>query len=118
MNEPKDRISITIDPQVLARIDEVCERSGEARSAMIERVMSYALEDLDEELKRLESPVIQAVTRALVASPELFAALSRITEGKVSREEAELNRKRLQRNLSWARERKKRKRVEENGNQG
>ena len=44
MTTPKSRITITIDAELLARIETVCDARGEPRSAFIERVLSHRIE--------------------------------------------------------------------------
>lgn len=44
MAKPKERITITMDPVLLERIDAVAESRGDSRSAVIERVLEGEIE--------------------------------------------------------------------------
>ena len=78
MNENKERVTVTIDPGLLARIDGVCAARGESRSAAIERMLSNEIGSEEGFAKALENPVGGVVIRALMETPGFmtsFAAL-------------------------------------------
>ena len=50
-------ISITIDPDLLQRLDQVAERLGETRTAVIERAIRNDLKSQEEYLDSLSTPI-------------------------------------------------------------
>lgn len=108
-NGGKARISMTIDPDLLGRIDEVCLRRRESRSAMIERVMAYALEEHEEHLKSLENPLTQALVRGLTRSPEVLGMLAKLVGESMSQEELSALRTRALSDVEEAAVRRERK---------
>lgn len=118
ISENKERITITMAPHLVARIDEACERRGESRSACIERVMAFALDELEDQLRRLESPVTQMFARAIASSPELFAAMAKVAGAGLSKEELSEVQGRLKQDIEWASERKKAKKGKKDAGQG
>ena len=82
----KDRITVTIDAELLAWIDRQCETSGQARSAFIEEVLAEA----EAETSALEHPtaknllaawsargVIEALGNELGLDEQQVAAISK-----------------------------------------
>ena len=67
----KDRITITIDDDLLLRIDALAEQRGLARSAMIDQLLSEAV--IEEEL--VDTQDVQALL-GVVTSPALLKTLS------------------------------------------
>ncbi len=78
MGENKERITISIDPDLLRQIDEICEKSGEPRSAMIERVLRWRVPEEQEALRDAENPVYRALIAAFKESPALLGMVAKI----------------------------------------
>lgn len=114
----KERVTIAIDSELLARIDEASERRGESRSALIERVLRVAWETTLEELDRLENPLSRAFTRALASSPEVFTALAKLVNSGLTEEEAKRVHAELKQDLEWAADRKSSRKGSKDGGKG
>lgn len=76
-NDNKAKIGISIDPQLLGRIDAVCEARGEPRSAFIERVLVNEIAGEEEFVQDMENPFTRAVARAMTASPKVTELLAK-----------------------------------------
>ena len=67
---PKERVTITIDDELLARIDTLAEKQGLTRSALVELLLADGV--VEEEL--IESPEVQG-TIAAITSPDVVEML-------------------------------------------
>jgi hypothetical protein len=90
----KDRISLTIDPDILARIDKVATARGESRSATAERILRNGVEDEEEMLGSLGQGIEGRIIAHLLKSPRTLRKLAEVvgaelTEDKLARIEAE-----------------------------
>lgn len=65
----KERISMTIDPDLLQRMDAVCEARNEARAAFIERILKATIEAEEQFVADMESPVLRAIARIIAETP-------------------------------------------------
>jgi len=65
----KARISMTIDPKLLRRIDAVCESRNEPRSSMIERILENEMDEEEQFVKDMENPVLRALARIIADTP-------------------------------------------------
>lgn len=68
-NENKERVTITLDADLLRRIDGVCEARGEPRSAFIERMLRREIHGEEELMADLESPLYRAVVHVVKGMP-------------------------------------------------
>ena len=59
MPKPKSRITITIDADLLDRIEAICKERGEPRSALIERVLGNEIVSEERFLAGREIPQIR-----------------------------------------------------------
>lgn len=66
----KERVTITIDDRLLARIDKLAKSSGTPRSALIERLMEEAV--TEEEM--VQTPEVQSMLRT-ISSPKVIDQL-------------------------------------------
>ena len=108
MNRPK--ISISIDPELLERIDRVAEARGESRSATIEAVLKGGVETQEEFLRDLENPIWRAVY-GTVLKPSVAMAIAKVVgEGLSPKEAAEMH-ERVTRLSSRAKERQNAKKT-------
>jgi len=65
----KARISMTIDPKLLRRIDAVCESRNEPRSSMIERILESEMNEEEQFVEDMENPVLRALARIIADTP-------------------------------------------------
>ncbi len=107
----KERTTISIDSEILGRIDALCSVRGESRSSMIERVMIYALEDYEEHLKALENPLTQRIVRAVTGSPKVLGVLVKALGQSMSAEEIAALRDRNLTDADVAEQRRKEKKA-------
>lgn len=86
----KERVTLTIDAEVLARIDQVADLREEARSVVVERILRNGIESEEKFLDIIADPVRGAIYRGLLESPELMHLIAKmageaLTEAEVSR---------------------------------
>jgi hypothetical protein len=82
----KVRISMTIDPKILKRIDAVCDAREEPRSAYIERVLKHSLREEEAYLEEMESPLWRGIYKAL-SSPGTLTMLAKVLGDELSDED-------------------------------
>lgn len=90
----KDRITLTIDPMVLERIDAISEARSESRSATVERILRNGVEDEEEMLGSLGQGIEGRIIAHLLKSPRTLRKLAEVvgaelTEDKLAKIEAE-----------------------------
>ena len=83
----KERITITLDHDVLADIDHIAELRSESRSAVMERILRNGIEDENKFLDQLSNPIIRELTTRLAQSPQLIEAISRVVGEQVSQDD-------------------------------
>ncbi len=104
MRQPKDRITITINREVLERIDAVCEARGQARSPVIERMLANQVREEEEFVKATEHPLERLIMESLSKSPVLIATIAKLIGEKLDpaehaeflKEQADRGRERVQ----------------------
>lgn len=74
----KTAINITIDADLLKRIDDAADKRGDSRSAIIERFCRNEIGQEEEFLHELESPVFRAIYDAMSKRPEIIRAISAV----------------------------------------
>jgi len=74
--EPKERITVTLDGDLLARVDQVAEARDDSRSAMIERMLSNQIEFEEGFVKKMENPIVRNLAKLLTSSPALLDAIA------------------------------------------
>ena len=89
MAEPKDKFSISMAPELVARLDEVGAQRGEARSTVIERIIRNGIADEESFLRDMESPVYRTIMQAMVNTPKLVQAMAKLVGEHLSEEELE-----------------------------
>lgn len=111
MAEKKVRITITIDPELLGRVDGVCEARGEPRSSLIERVLSNEIKEEEEFVGDMENPVLRALLMAFKSSAALMKLSAKIAGETLTPEE-------VRKISEVAREQIERGKVREGGKRG
>jgi len=74
----KPILSVRIDQTLMDRLDRLVEETGSGRAEIIERCMIVGLEDQEELVKWLKSPV-QGPVAALMMHPAVINTILRIT---------------------------------------
>jgi len=87
MSINKEKIGISIDADLLSRIDEVCEARNEARSAWFERIAKRVIEDEEQFIGDMESPLYRGVARALAAHPSILTIFANLSMETLTPEE-------------------------------
>jgi hypothetical protein len=110
MNDVKLKITISVDPGLLRRIDAVAEVRGDSRSALMERMLFDSIEDQEEFLDRMEKPIPRAVVSALISSPVVMRAIASIAGKTLTDEELKRLQERAPVHAAKGKERQSRKR--------
>lgn len=76
-NPPKDRVTLTLDHNLLEKVDELAERMGFSRSQMVENLVAMALDDV----RLLDLFGLVDLSIKLKAFRELFARKILLKEG-------------------------------------
>ncbi len=87
--ENKVRASITIDPEILAQIDEIAEITQESRSALIERFLLGGIEEQRKYLGYMDNPVTRVILQSLSANPVLIQKIACLVGENVTPDEAQ-----------------------------
>ncbi len=88
MPENRERLSLTISPDLVRRLDAVCDARGESRSAIVELIIASELPKHEQFVKSMENPVLRAVFQTLTSSPRLLESIGRLVGDEMSLEEA------------------------------
>ncbi|MFA9480470.1 ribbon-helix-helix protein, CopG family [Phycisphaerales bacterium AB-hyl4] len=106
MPEPKDKFSISMDPELVQRLDAIAEARDEARSTLIERIVRHGVADEEKFLSDMESPVNRVIAQLLTESPKITMALARLVGEQLTEEE--VGKLRVEAERGKARQKKKR----------
>lgn len=105
MTENKERISLTLDPDLLRRIDAVCTARNEARSAFIERVLGHVIKEEEEFVSDMENPLYRALVSVIKSSPSVMGAISKLIGENLEGEALEEARRRMAEHIERGKER-------------
>ena len=83
----KERITVTLDPDLLARIDRLAELRDESRSRMMERLLDYGVEDEEKLMASLATPLLGSIVQSIVDHPKIVAALAQAIGERLTPEE-------------------------------
>lgn len=75
MAESKAKISISLDADLLRRLDAVCEAKGEERSPTIERMLRLAIQEQEEFIRDMEDPVMRTIHSVMMRSPAVMKTI-------------------------------------------
>ncbi len=89
MKEAKERITVTVDADLLRRLDAVAAARGDSRSAVLERLLGNAIGEDEVFLKAMENPITRAVAQAVTSSPALIESIARLVGEQMSTGDAE-----------------------------
>ncbi len=48
MTKKKDRITVTISPDILAKLDQICEKYGKNRSRLVQRCVKRLVDGIED----------------------------------------------------------------------
>ncbi|MCC6580873.1 MAG: hypothetical protein IT440_10570 [Phycisphaeraceae bacterium] len=111
--ENKERLTVTIDRDILQRIDAVATAREEPRSRVIERICRNGIKAEEEYLSDLEKPALRFIAEAITSRPALVSALARVIGEQLTGEEMARIRETSAKQAVLARERQQRKRQEQ-----
>tara|TARA_A100001391_G_scaffold194808_2_gene171437 strand:- start:2588 stop:2974 length:387 start_codon:yes stop_codon:yes gene_type:complete len=74
----RERITVTIDPAVLQRIDAISQAREESRSATIERILRNGAQDEEEMLETIGKGIQGQVMAVLLNNPQILNAMSKL----------------------------------------
>lgn len=89
MARTKVAIGVTIDEELLKRLDEIFAKRDENRSAGIERILRNAIEDEAAYLDTMEQPMPRLFIETMSKSPAFIKALGALLAEHVSKEDIE-----------------------------
>lgn len=80
----KERITLTIDPNVLARIDSVAEARQESRSATVERILRNGVEEELHLLETIGLGIEGKVLAYLLQSPKALQRIAQVIGAEIT----------------------------------
>lgn len=83
----KERITVTLDPDLVARLDRLAEVLDQSRSRLMERLLDTAVEEEEQLMDKLASPVIGPIVQSIIDHPKLMATLAKLIGEQMSPEE-------------------------------
>lgn len=89
MSEPKERITVTLEPAIVSRIDTVAEATGKSRSAVMERILKEGIAEEEKFVRDMENPLKRAILETLVGNPRVLGVIATVVGEVMNREEAE-----------------------------
>lgn len=101
----KVRITITIDPKLLERLDAVCEATNIKRSSIIERMIEEKIVEREKLVRDMENPVLRAIARGLASSPNVVEAVAKLVGEKFTDEDRKWIREGLREQIELGKQR-------------
>lgn len=83
----KERITVTLDPEIVARIDRLAELRGQSRSKVMEGLLEVAVEECEKTLEMAASPIIGPIVQSIMDHPKLIAMIAKTIGEKLDPEE-------------------------------
>lgn len=80
----KERITLTIDPAVLARIDTVAQARHESRSATVERILRNGVEEEQHLLETIGQGIEGRVLAYLLQSPKALQRIAQVIGAEIT----------------------------------
>lgn len=80
----KRPISISIETDLLDRVDRLAELRGDTRTAVIERAIRNDIAEQEEFIESLANPVVRGVHKTLTSSPTLLRIIARLVDEDMS----------------------------------
>jgi hypothetical protein len=105
----KVQMNVSIDADLLERIDRVAAKRHETRSAVIDRFCRNQIDDDEQFLAELEQPVVRALY-SVMAKPEVLRVVAALVGDKLTGKDVEAKVERMKRQLKLGKERGLRRR--------
>jgi len=83
----KERITVTLDPDLVARIDRLAEHRDESRSKFMEFLLEIGVEEQEQFHEKMASPVIGPIVQSIMDHPKLIAGIAKVIGEQLSPEE-------------------------------
>jgi len=83
----RERITVTIDPAVLHRIDAIAKAREESRSATIERILRNGARDEEETLEKVGTGIEGRVMAVLLNNPQIINVMSKLVGDQLTDDE-------------------------------
>ena len=83
----KERITVTLSPGLVARIDRLAELRDHSRSKMMELLLDVAVEGEEQMMEQLASPVLGPIVQSIMDHPKLLGTLAKLIGDQLSPEE-------------------------------
>ena len=87
MPEPKDKFSISMDTELVQRLDAVAEARDEARSTVIERIVRHGLAEEESFLRDMENPVDRAIVDIVTDNPGILRTIANLVGQQLTDEQ-------------------------------
>ena len=110
MRMPKHKFSISMDVELVKRIDAVAEARGEGRATVIERMCRNDIDEEEKFLKQFDNRGYRAVYDLLATHPRLIQRIATLVGEELSDEDREHAVEVLKKRSRAAKERKQTKR--------
>jgi hypothetical protein len=89
MAENKIKVTMSLDAELLRRIDAVAELRDEKRSQAVERILKGEINSEEGYLRDMENPVLRGLHSALTSSPAAMRLLAKAVGEHLSAEDFE-----------------------------
>ncbi len=110
MSENKEKISISIEADLLRRLDAVCEARGDSRSAVIERILRDEMPEEESFLQGMEDPMSRALIATLIRSPAVLKVIATVAGKAISDADLKRVQERAPEHFRRGKERERKKR--------
>lgn len=87
MAQNKTKISITLDTDLLERYKKAAEAREETISSLINRQLANNIDELEEYLTLMESPLYRAVAECMIKSPKILKTVTKMLGDEMPDEE-------------------------------
>ncbi len=87
---PRSIISITIEPELLKRLDDLADAQGVARSQLIEKLISEGIEGEEMAVRALTNPVVMQAMVGAFRDPTVLRAMAVAVGQELSTEQLQL----------------------------
>ncbi len=72
----KERITVTLDPSLIDRIDRIAQLRDISRSKLFETLLELGVDTEEENLEQLASPILGPIVQSIMDHPKLIAAIA------------------------------------------
>lgn len=83
----RERVTLTLDPTVLSRIDQVAQARDESRSATIERILRNGVAEEERLLESIGEGVEGRIIAFLLQSPQALSVLAKAVGDELDQEQ-------------------------------